>query len=213
VLTHPRPFALTQTQLAHQLDCSQATVYRDLMKLRSSRWCPFSRLQREFYTQLRCEQERREQRWWEPFNKLPPKQRFSLLTRMLGNFISRGPGSHSYPINSQPRGKSFTSEYQPRWGRWGRWSVECDSCGWQGSLKINGSWQRGETKTSRCPSCGFILYVTRPELREQHYYQTPCGLGIMITSKPRWPSRQILALQCQCGETHKIQKKDTTSIQ
>jgi hypothetical protein len=213
VLSHPHPFSLTQTQLAQHLGCSQPTVSRDLATLRSSRWGPFRQHRRAFIAQLRREQTHRAQRWREPFDTLPPKQRFARLTRMLGNVISRGPRSHVYPINAKPRGKAFTSEYQPRWGRWGQWSVECDRCGWQGTIRITGSWQRGETKTSRCSSCGFILYVTRLELQERRYYNTPCGLDIVITSKPRWPSQRILALHCDCGKIHKIQKQDTISIQ
>ena len=133
VLSHPKPWTLTQVKVASKLSCSQATVSRDLTKLASSRWNPFRLLESKM-EELREMEEKRRFEFEQRFTYFSMKERFKLLTKL---FLKRS-GGHRYPENSNPRGKPFSKDYQPRWGRWGSWPFSCQSCGFKGEIEFSG---------------------------------------------------------------------------
>jgi len=140
---------------------------------------------------------------------LPVEDRLKHLTRVL-DLIS---GRRLYPENSRPRGKSFTSSYQPRLGRWGMWPFHCPNCGFEGEVKITGAWSRGQKVVFRCPNCGEELNVARPELPvERRAFTAPCGYAVEISTKGRWDGHS-LAFDCpKCGKEHIIEKRFTRTI-
>jgi len=101
---------LSQTKIARDLGVSQATISRDLKTLGKSRWNPWRLL--ELKTRKETEEYKRQQREWiEDFvSGLSTAESFRLLTM----FMAKRSGAHYYPQHSRPRGRPFTSSYQPR---------------------------------------------------------------------------------------------------
>ena len=99
---------VSESELAVQLDVSQATVSRDLKKLGKSRWNPYRLYEIGLIRKIRAnEQQRREN-----LQAVVDGMGFAEGLKMLGAFM-RKPGGHSYPSRSKSRGKSFSSTYQP----------------------------------------------------------------------------------------------------
>ena len=210
ILNHAKPWILTQTKLATILDCSQATVSRDIAKLASSRWNPFRQLALRAEKTLNEEKEKLHDEIENWNTSMSIVERYKLVARLL----SIQNGGHWYPEYSKPRGKPFSSDYQPRWGRWGFWSFQCSSCGYEDKVEIRGKWHRGQASVFKCPRCGEKVGVTRPELPiSKRVFTTPCGLEIIVSIKGRWHRHTTLLFDCsKCGKEHRIEKRFTRPV-
>jgi DNA-binding MurR/RpiR family transcriptional regulator len=99
--TPNRNVFLSETELAQQLDISQATVSRDLRKLARSRWNPVRLYELELDKKIAEQQGQRQTEYDNYLSGLSDRELINLLVRF-------------YRPKPKPRGKPFTSEYQPR---------------------------------------------------------------------------------------------------
>ena len=214
VISHRKISALNQTALARVAGCSQSTVSRDLKKLASSRWNPF----RQIALRLKREQRARKPRCIDELVQIDentsPREGLEKLKRFKALIHLIYGGGHNYPQHSKPRGKPFTSSYQPRLRRWGLWLFHCLNCGYEGRVEMTGFWRRGQKTYFNCPICGKALEIMRPELPvEKRIFTTPCGYTVVVSTEGRWKRNQPILFNCpKCGKEHHIDKRLTSPV-
>jgi Mn-dependent DtxR family transcriptional regulator len=101
--------AVTQVQIAKTFEVSQATVSRDLKTLGKSRWNPWRLLELKTEREIQALRRRRAEDVQDFVDGLSWREAYA----MIGGFMRKKLGGHYYPSHSKPRGKPFSSTYQP----------------------------------------------------------------------------------------------------